>query len=107
MGNAVREYSLEQKVHLSDSVVIGRVVSVKKEPEGGAPSEYAHVQVDKVLKGPSLETIDVMTKGSISEMDLECCEVGKVYIFFLMKTKKNNTFMSVNGRYGVSLIPIR
>src|SRR6185312_14288624 len=99
LANVVREYPLEKKVHLSDTVVIGRVVSVGQEP-GASPAEFAHVQVDKVLKGPALDSVDVLTKGSISEMDLDCCEVGKVYLFFLLKTQKK-IFMSVNGRFGV------
>jgi hypothetical protein len=104
LANVVREYSLEKKTRLSDIVVIGQVVSIHQEPGAGAPLEYAHIQVDKVLKGSALKSVDILSKGSIAEADPECCEVGRVYLFFLVKEQKN-IFESVNGRFGIYAIP--
>ena len=80
-ANDVREYSLEAR--LADVVIIGRVMSVRQ--EGGGPLEYALVQVDKALKGEPPNSVEVLVKGAIAEMDPECCITGGVYLWFLVK----------------------
>jgi hypothetical protein len=99
-ANDVPRYSLEKKARLSDVVVAGHVLSVGTESpdRGGWPT--ARVRVDAVLKGTPGEEVEVMTRVGISELDLDCCEIGKSYLFFLVKAK-NGRFMSVNGPHGV------
>ncbi|HTB74936.1 MAG TPA: hypothetical protein VK762_16920 [Polyangiaceae bacterium] len=104
LGNAVREYPLEKKVHGADVVVIGRAVSTRSEPSGGLKLEYARVHVDRALKGTPPNEIDVLTKGSIAELSPDCCTTGGVYLFFL-KTIKDDKYESVNGKFGIYLIP--
>ena len=104
-ANQVPEFSLEQKAHRSDLVVIGRVESTWPENIRGVAYEYARVRVDRVLKGKPPDHLDVMSQGTISEFDPDCCEVGKVYLFFLVKEKRSTRFESVNGPYGVYSIP--
>jgi hypothetical protein len=103
-ANEVREYGLEKKARLSDVVVIGHVVSKSQEGEGGLRLELSRVQVDKVLKGTLSDGIEVLSKGSISELNPDCCEVGKAYLFFLVK-RKDGRFGSVNGRFGIYVLP--
>jgi hypothetical protein len=100
-ANDVREYSLEKKARLADVVIIGRVMSVRR--EGGGPLEYALVHVDKALKGEPPNSVEVLVKGAIAEMDPECCVTGGVYLWFLVK-EKDKRFESVNGRFGIYLI---
>jgi hypothetical protein len=104
-ANEVRDISLEKKARQSDLVVIGRVESTRPENLPGGTFEYARVHVDQVLKGKPPDRLDVLTKGSITELDPDCCEVGNVYLFFLVKEKWPNRFESVHGRYGIYLIP--
>jgi hypothetical protein len=100
LGNDVREMSLEKKVRMSDAVVIGQVVSTKPEHSGESTLELASVSVSSVLKGHPPKSIEVLSKGPIAEMDPDCCQIGGVYLFFLVHDKKGN-FESVNGRFGV------
>jgi hypothetical protein len=79
------------------------VLSIRDEQIGKGTFQYAHVRVDTVLKGSPPEALDVLVKGSISELDPDCCDIGKVYLFLLSKVK--NKFESVHGRFGIYLIP--
>jgi hypothetical protein len=103
-ANEVRDYGLEKKTHLSDVVVIGHVVSKSQESVGDLRLELSRVQVDTVLKGTPPDKIDVLSDGSIAEMKPDCCEVGKGYLFFLVKSK-DGRFESVNGRFGIYALP--
>jgi hypothetical protein len=105
-ANQVTELSLEQKARRSDLVVIGRVESTRPGSNRERAFEYARVHVDRVLKGKPPDHLDVLSKGSIAELDPDCCEIGKVYLFFLMKEKGIKGFESVNGPYGIYPIPV-
>lgn len=105
-ANEVREMSLENKVRLSAIVVIGSVISTKTETVSNIELEYARIRVDTVLKGKVPDSVDVLAKGSISEMDPNCCEVGKTYLFFLVKSR-NGKFESANGPFGIYPIRLR
>lgn len=96
-ANDVPEYSLEKKVRLADSVFIGYAMGRKRE---GDRREYAHVRIDTVLKGNVRGYVDVLTKGEVAEFDLQCCEVGKGYLFFVVKAR-GGKYESVNGPFGV------
>ena len=100
LANEVREMSLEKKARQSDLVVIGRVMSTRKEKAKDVTLEYARVRVDKILKGTPPEPLDVLSKDSIAELNPDCCEIGRAYLFFLVKAKQS-TFASVNGRFGI------
>jgi hypothetical protein len=104
LANEVREFSLEKKAHLSDVVVIGHVVSKSQESVADLRLEFSRIEVDKALKGTPPDRIDVLSNGSIAEMNPDCCEVGKAYLFFLVK-RKDNRFESVNGRFGIYALP--
>jgi hypothetical protein len=108
LANAVPELSLEKKARLSDLVVIGRVESTRPEKVGaGEEYEYARVHVDRVLKGKPPDQLDVLFRGMVAEFDPDCCEVGKSYLFFLVKQKRIGRFESVNGPFGIYPIPGR
>lgn len=98
-ANDVREYPLEKKVHLSDLVFIGHVVSVRRDNGKNIGREYAHVRIDTVLKGAARDYVDVVSKGGIAEDDPQCSEVGKGYLFLVIRWR--DTFESVNGPFGV------
>jgi hypothetical protein len=66
--------------------------------------EYARVHIDKILKGTPPDEIEVITKGHISELNLQCCTTGGVYLLFLRKLK-DGKYESVNGNFGVVAIP--
>jgi hypothetical protein len=95
-GDHVPEFPLEKKVLRSDLVIVGRVVSVAQ--KAGTVPQYARVSVDTVLKGTPPKSVDVLTKGPITELDPDCCEMGGV--FFLL-SEKTGKFESVNGRFGI------
>ena len=104
-ANQLRELSLEAKVAKSDAVFIGRVISVQANYAGGdGRNEYSLVAVENSLKGRPSGTVFIESKGSISELNLLCCEVGANYLFFMQKAK-NGSFISVNGPFGVYKLP--
>jgi hypothetical protein len=98
----VQDYSLEEKVRLAELVVIGQAVSTQTE---GDHLELAHIQTKIVLKGSAPEFMYVVMYSGISELGLDCCKIGHKYLFFLMKTEKENVYLSVNGRFGAYEIP--
>jgi hypothetical protein len=103
-ANYVAELSLDEKVSASDLVVIGTVIPMPDSNETSrSVDEYATVQVETVLKGEASGSILFLSKGSISELNPDCCRAGARY-FFLLKRINENKFASVNGRYGVYLI---
>ena len=104
-ANHVPELSLEEKARRSDLVVIGRVETTRPENLRGGSYEYARVHVDRALKGKPPDHLDVLSKGMTAELDPDCCEAGKVYLFFLMKEKQSERFVSANGPYGIYPIP--
>ena len=105
-ANAIRNLPLEQKVAMSDVVVVGWANSKPhSEQLGQIRLEFVTIVVDKVLKGAPPKTIEVMTKGSIAELNTECCTEGTRYLFFLRKSNEGR-YASSNGRYGIiSLSP--
>jgi hypothetical protein len=105
-ANEVREYSLEKKARIADVVVAGHVLSIGADPPGRGGWPYARVRVDVVLKGTPRGDIEVLTDAGIAEMDPECCEVGKSYLFFLERVKSGR-FESVNARFGIYALPVK
>ena len=105
MANQVKEFSLERKVDESDTVFIGRVVSIKTESVNGIPgNEYSLVHIQSSLKGRASGTVSLLSKGDIAESDPQCCEVGANYLFFLTNIK-DDVYESTNGPFGVYKLP--
>jgi hypothetical protein len=103
-ANDVPRYSLEKKVRFSDLVFLGHVVSIRSEKPNGAGEQFAHVRIDTMLKGAARDYADVLFRGMVAEFDPECCEVGKGYLFLVVKLN-DGTFSSVNGPFGVYPLP--
>ena len=103
LANFVEEYSLEKKVRLSDIVVIGKVLSANNRVSADTLFEFSAVRVEKALKGNPPLVYRFLIEVRHFELDPNCCETGKVYLFFLQRLK-NGKYWSVNGAYGVYLI---
>lgn len=77
-----RVYSPQELVQASDSIFIGKVESLSKSKIIGS-SEYVGVSVLEVLKKDrKLRKVNFVIKGSVPEQNPNCCQVGKVYLFF-------------------------
>jgi hypothetical protein len=98
-ANDVRDWPLEQKIEKSDIVVTGIAESQQAEADGFT---YATIRTATVLKGNPEPTFRLQVSGSIAEFDVKCCDIGKLYVFMLYRSK-GGYYASVNGRYGVYL----
>jgi hypothetical protein len=106
---ANHEWSLETKVEKSDAIVVGKVVDtqvhlVPVEVDGfkglTAEDHTATVLVTSVIKGHLNKKITVDYAGPIPEDHPDCCVAGNSYVFFLQLTH-DDTYMSINQRYGI------
>ncbi len=101
-------YSLQKKPskllwEQSELVIIGEAIRNSK-TNSDFGTRFVVVDVKAVLKGQRKARVDIWTETTISEQDLDCCEIGKEYIFFLESTP-DGRFLSVNGRFGVVPLP--
>lgn len=80
----LREYTLKQKVGVSDLIFVGNVLSVenpKQDTEG--VKTFAIVRVTESIKGAtSGNELKFVVEGSIAEANPSCCLVGSDYLFF-------------------------
>ena len=99
MALGIKELTLEEKSSRSDLVFIGQAASadaiVKSRVE-----QVALVRIETRLKGSAQGLVKVRYRGSISELDADCCDLGKKYIFFL-RLGRDGIYESVNGRFGI------
>lgn len=98
-ANALRDIPLSQKVAKADIVVLGRTLSISRSGRR-FEAQYAMIRVERILKGAAPPKISVMAKGTISELDPDCCVKGQRYLFFLQEMK-NGSYASVDGRFGI------
>lgn len=102
-ANAVDEMTLSKKVKSSDLIVIGEIVSIQQKCSV-AGNKCAKIHAMVTLKGRAVTDPSIIFDGMVGELDPMCCKVHKTYIFFL-KNIKGNIYSSVNGPFGVYLIP--
>lgn len=88
----VARQSLEDQVRQSDLVALG--VATGHDHEG-----VTTVKITTVLKGHSEETIHLVYRTGIAELDPICCEAGKTY-FLLLRRISGSLYETVNGPYG-------
>jgi hypothetical protein len=103
-ANDIEEMSLSQKVENSDLVVIGEIVSIKQRCLIPG-NKCAEIHILVRLKGIGGDVNpSIIFDGMVAELDPLCCELQSKYIFFLKKID-GNIYRSVNGPFGVYLIP--
>jgi hypothetical protein len=99
-ANIVIEPTFDEKMELSELVVIGTVESVDRAGRDGSRST-ATLSVVRTLKGEAAKTIIVRTHHPIEELDTHCCEVGATYIMFLRHSAGDGQLISIRGVYGM------
>ena len=97
VANSIDRKSFEFNVKVADVVAIGFVYGHTDDKSLGV--KYARVEVEKLLKGVATKEILFISRSRLSELDPDCCEIGKRYLFLLEKLP-NGSFRSVNGPYG-------
>lgn len=80
----------------SDLIMVGKVVEVLPFEKQG--QMYARVISISQIKGSG--DANFIYKTGISELDPDCCVVGKTYLLFLRR-QPDGYFVSVGGRQGV------
>jgi hypothetical protein len=94
----------EQHQEQSDYVVIAKARE-QKEQLGfdNIPIETATFDVMSVLKGKiQSSSINVIVKSESAEQTASCCEPGKIYLIYLLTTKRG--FELIRGRDGIFLL---
>ena len=100
-GNKLRIMPPTERISNSSLIVIGRVLQVdKKIKQGMWTNKFAVISVTDVLKGESDAEVNVEYEGPIAELNPQCCEVGRSYIFFLRRVD-GYIFVPVNGPFGI------
>ena len=93
-ANALTMKTMDQMVKESDVILIGKVVELShfERTQG-----LAIVESISFIKGSG--SIKLIYKTGISELDPDCCELGKRYLFFLRR-QPDGHFVTVGGRQG-------
>jgi hypothetical protein len=125
-GSTIPNPPYEEKVAKSDVVVVGRVEAlgvhrwnieaarvrnrlrdrppglntIVLEDEAPGLDEMARVKVLHVLKGRPIRRLRVLASNSIAELDPDCCDVGRTYVFFL-RLQAADVYAPVIGAAGV------
>jgi hypothetical protein len=99
-ANAVIEPTFEEKMELSELVVIGTIATVDRGGRNGSNST-ATLSVLTTLKGKAEKTIVVRTYHPVEELDPRCCQVGATYLMFLRRLVQDGQLVSVRGVYGM------
>jgi hypothetical protein len=99
-ANVVVEPTFEEKMELSELVVIGTVESTNRAGRNGSRST-ATLSVVRTLKGEVAKTITVRTHHPIEELNPHCCEVGATYLMFLRHSPSDGQLVSIRGVYGM------
>lgn len=99
----VTDFSTKEKIHLSDLVVSAVVTSSYHAitNERGFTGQYLTYRVVAVVKGRAKagDSIEVLVRGSFSELNIHDAVVGGQYLLFLRRNGQDR-FSSVNGPYG-------
>lgn len=95
----LKKQSLEEKVSKSELVFIGTVTKTIRNPQDFG-YDLALITPVEILKGSPAQEIRVTFNGSIPEAQPNCCNIGKLYLFFVSKNPKGD-YYPVNGRYGI------
>lgn len=100
LSNAIPRWTLDELSGHSNIVVVGTATKNTYVRNRGIPEgKYSTFKVGTKLKGIASTEIEVWTRTGISETDVNCCDVGDIYILFL-KPVKNGRFQSVDGSFG-------
>ena len=91
---------LDKKARMADLVIVGEVAGLSNRVVGEIREKFAKVTVTATLKGQSLGSVSVMYSGPISELNPNCCEVGRSYVFFL-RNFGTGEYESADGRFGI------
>jgi hypothetical protein len=98
-ANVLPELSLEEKARQSDLVLVGNISEMRPEMN----SRNFQVNIDFVLKGDKLTTVEFDPSSEFIERRTSCCLTNRQYLFFLVKGK-NGIYRALCGRNGVFLI---
>lgn len=117
-----REHDLPEKVEGSDEIFVGTVIALSSpDPRINGVAEYAVVRVDKALKGGGIgHEKKFVIKGFSAELNPDCCQIGKSYLFFarngyevfvmgarefsMARIHEGDFLSAVNGRFSTYLI---
>jgi hypothetical protein len=108
-ATGLRNITFEQQVAEADVVVVARAWhsgrAGRPRLDSTGQLELTRMRVLRVLKGnPALETLDLVTRGSVAEHVPNCCTPRRRYILML-RQGRDNMFEVVNGRHSVILVP--
>lgn len=98
-ANVLRKMKLEDIVASSDTVVLARVVVLNSAQSKLYDGKIYTVLIEKTLKGNPPKTISLNVDTGIVEQNPSCCNIGKVYLLFLKKAKRD-FYVVVNGSFG-------
>ena len=93
-ANSLTMKTMDQMVSESDVILVGTVIELSSF-EG--TQGLALIQNTAPIKGSG--EIKLIYKTGISELDPDCCELGKKYLFFLRR-QPDGYFVTVGGRQG-------
>jgi hypothetical protein len=99
-ANLVEEPTFQEKMDLSELVVIATVTAVHRGGRWGVGGT-ATLTVLTTLKGESRNSITVTTYHPISEMSPQCCTLAATYLMFLQRSGNADEFASIRGVYGM------
>lgn len=105
LANQAMDRPLEEKVAASDIVFLGTVQQLDYAPPSGKKvvGRTALVHVDTPLKGNPKGDVLVAYDTGEWELSPECCDMGRVYLFFLRKAP-NGTYVSAAGQFGIYMV---
>ena len=102
-ANVLPNLTLEEKSAQSDLVVIGKIIGVHSADDKSVP--YSSLKIEIIFKGNNAKIIKIFPRSYFVERSIDCCLIGRRYMFFLKKIKGDD-FQVLYGRNGVFLIPI-
>jgi len=86
---------IDQMIDESDLIMIGKVEALSASDTSA--DQLARLRGIYGIKG--LADVTLIYRTGIRELDPDCCEVGKTYLFFLRR-QPNGLFVTVGGRQG-------
>ncbi len=87
--------TMDQMVAESDLIMIGRVESLSVAPPYG--DGIAQIRGVAAVKG--LADVTLVYRTGMTELNPDCCEIGKSYLFFLRR-QPGGEYFTVGGRQG-------
>ena len=98
------ERQFEVNVQRSDLVVIGTAVSERHQIKGDTSGlSFVTIAVHEVLKGKTINQLELLVTPEDVEFDPRCCCQGASYLLLLDEIELAR-FTAVNGRFGVHRI---